>query len=191
MTLFTIDAKVKSERNTMDKDVEKLAKELCEICCYPAPNPWDEEDRGVWRIRAEILMDKGYRRQWHKCDRPECETCNGEGAGEFWNKQEGLVALDEESLFELISVFNTRNPDRFYDPKAMKEDRQLAHDIYAKFGTKELDEEKIKKIISSLEVIKTLRQGYLSQTHNDKKIDLWVADDIDTIVKALAPRMTK
>lgn len=43
-------------------------------------------------------------------------------------------ALDENVLFELISVFNTRNPDRFYDPKAMAEDRQLAHDICAKFS---------------------------------------------------------
>lgn len=42
----------------LSPDVEALAKELCEICCYPAPNPWDDEDRSVWRTRASILIDK-------------------------------------------------------------------------------------------------------------------------------------
>ncbi len=43
---------------TSQEKIEELAKELCEICCYPAPNPWDTENRSVWRMRASIFMDK-------------------------------------------------------------------------------------------------------------------------------------
>lgn len=97
---------------------------------------------------------------------PGCElygqgmcTCGADYANDMLEKckqavakagETNLVPLDEESLFELISVFNTKNPDRFYDPKAMQEDRQLAIDICEKFGQQEkqeLDEDKINKAI--------------------------------------------
>lgn len=41
----------------MSAEIEELAKELCEICCYPAPNPWDTEDHGIWLMRAEMFID--------------------------------------------------------------------------------------------------------------------------------------
>lgn len=59
------------------------------------------------------------------------------------------LALNEEILFEIISKHNTGNPDRFYDPKAMAEDRQMAIDICENFSVpagREVDEKKLEEI---------------------------------------------
>lgn len=45
-----------------NKEVEELARKLCEVCCYPAPNSWEEDDKKVWRYRASIILDKGWRK---------------------------------------------------------------------------------------------------------------------------------
>ena len=55
-------------------------------------------------------------------------------AAKFGKDNSGMVTLDEEKLFEIISAHNTGNPDRFYNPKAMNEDRELARMIYEKFS---------------------------------------------------------
>ena len=43
------------------KDVEGLAKELYEVCCYPEPTPYNniaQNDKDVWKYRASIILDK-------------------------------------------------------------------------------------------------------------------------------------
>lgn len=68
-------------------------------------------------------------------------------------KSNELMALDEEKLYELISKHNTDNPDRFYNPKAMNEDKQLAHDICYKFGQQKATVLSVDSIIHIIEPI--------------------------------------
>ena len=43
------------------EEVEGLAKELFEVCCFPDPTKWEEikeDEKDVWKYRASIILDK-------------------------------------------------------------------------------------------------------------------------------------
>ena len=65
-----------------------------------------------------------------------------------------LKELDEDELFAIISKHNTNNPDRFYNPKEMTNDRQLAIDICERFGQpsekKALSVDSIKALLTTI-----------------------------------------
>ena len=47
----------------MEIDVEAFAKEMFEICVYPAPDYWKDQDENTksrWRTNAEIIRDKAH-----------------------------------------------------------------------------------------------------------------------------------
>lgn len=47
----------------MEIDVEAFAKEMFEICVYPAPDYWKDQDENTksrWRTNAEIIRDNAH-----------------------------------------------------------------------------------------------------------------------------------
>lgn len=109
----------------------------CEDCGASAPNVarWNTRPLpvGVGGGSVPLSQPPGWRADFN-------EPLTQEQLRQLYGiKDKPLIPIGEEELFELISVFNTSNPDRFYDPKVMAEDRQLAHDICAKFGRPALE----------------------------------------------------
>jgi hypothetical protein len=119
--------------SVMDRENEaKEVEELADII-------WDkmsmEEDINVSVDWAKYLISKGYRK----------------------SPSAGLLTLDEEGLFEIISAHNTSNPDRFYNPKVMAEDRQLAIDICSKFAIPLVTEDDIQCVLAEFTGIDNIR----------------------------------
>ena len=47
----------------MEIDIEAFAKEMFEICVYPAPDYWKDQDENTksrWRTNAEIIRDNAH-----------------------------------------------------------------------------------------------------------------------------------
>jgi hypothetical protein len=99
--------------------------------------------------------------------------------------QDVREALDEDKLFALISKHNTRNPDRFYDPKAMAEDRQLAIDILEHFRLPDGRDHIVdaNKTIDIAECKKIVRKCFEEDLTS---VELWSESDaVDVISKAI------
>ena len=47
----------------MEIDIEAFAKDMFEVCHYPAPEYWKDQDENTksrWRTNAEIIRDKAH-----------------------------------------------------------------------------------------------------------------------------------
>ena len=107
------------------EEVEGLAKELFEVCCFPDPTKWEEikeDEKDVWKYRASIILDK-YSRHPQQC------------------KKE-LKELDFKVIFDMLFDRTQYSVDSCKD---------IADEICKKFGSpvsEEVSEEEIFNIIS-------------------------------------------
>jgi hypothetical protein len=67
-------------------------------------------------------------------------------------KRSELQRLDVEEIFGIISKYMTRNPDRFYDPKAMADDRELSERICKQFGTAKQELQRLSEVSLAMKI---------------------------------------
>ena len=158
-------------------------KELRE-CPFCGKEPITYEIGNEFKI--EMVMCKNYRCViWNK----------GLDLMEWNQRPPANNAVSEEKLFEIISAHNTGNPDRFYNPKAMNEDRELARMIYEKFGKDnnavenalvKLDKRKLLEFLTSEECRKLKEKK--PENFNNSNFDALASDNVEDLEKFSQPQ---